>query len=317
MRLRTFSIWVLVLVLPVLAVSAHADILGAAAPYAVIGGSGVTNAGAGVLGATSVTGSVAALAANSCTGFFLCDGGPGLIFGGTAQVANATALGVEGVGGADTAELALLASGPATDLTGLTLGVGLQASLPPGVYSFSTTAALSNTLTLAGGGNAAPVWIFQIGSGLTTDSLSHVVVTGTGAASAGVYWVIGTGGQTGGATLGQDSTFQGNIFADSFVTLQPGAQITCGRAFADTLVHFDGMSSAPNENVVNSDLCASGSPNGNNNGVITPGGGVGPGTPVPEPGTLALLSSGLAIGLLMYRKLSAAKCAVVNSTTTA
>ena len=157
MRLRTFSIWVLVLVLPVLAVSAHADILGAAAPYAVIGGSGVTNAGAGVLGATSVTGSVAALAANSCTGFFLCDGGPGLIFGGTAQVANATALGVEGVGGADTAELALLASGPATDLTGLTLGVGLQASLPPGVYSFSTTAALSNTLTLAGGGNAAPV----------------------------------------------------------------------------------------------------------------------------------------------------------------
>jgi len=305
MRLRTFSFVVLVLVLPLLAVSAYADILGAAAPYAAIGGSGVTNAGAGVLGATVIHGSVAALAANSCTGIFLCDGGPGIIIGGTAQVGNSIALAVEGVGGVDTAELALLASGPGTNLTGLTLGVGSANNLAPGVYSFSSTAGLSNTLTLAGGSNSAPVWIFQIGSGLTTDSLSHVVVTGTGAASAGVYWVIGTGGQTGGATLGSNSTFQGNILADSFVTLDPGAQITCGRAFADTLVHFDGQgTTAPfPENAVNSGLCASGSPNGNNNGVITPGGGVGPGTPVPEPGTLALLSSGLALGFLKRRKL--------------
>jgi hypothetical protein len=302
------------LVLAMSAPAAYADILGAAAPYGVVAGSTVTNPTTNA--ATIIFGSMAVSPGSACTGFFpgtpdICTFGPGMVTGFTDLAGGAgDAAAASAEAAVDNAELALLASGPATDLTGGTLGVAGDATLAPGVYSFSTsvTAGLIGTLTLAGGGDLHPLWIFQIGRDLTTAAFSSVVVTGAGAAAAGVYWVTGT--QT---TLGNSSTFQGNVFAGSSVVFDPGAQITCGRAFADTAVTFGGNDPASTvgvPNLVNSGPCTagttSGSPSGNNNGVFItlPGGGtgVGPGpAAVPEPSSYALLSSVLG-ALVLSRK---------------
>lgn len=303
------------IVLAMSAPAAYADIFGVAAPYAVIAGTTVTNPTTNA--ATIVTGNMAVSPGSACTGFLpgtpdICTFGPGIVTGFTDLGGGAgTAMAAAAEAGVDNAELALLADGPATDLTGGTLGVAGDATLAPGVYSFSSlvTAGLNGTLTLDGGGDLHPLWIFQIGRDLTTAAFSSVVVTGAGASAAGVYWVTGTQ-----ATLGNSSTFQGNILAGSAVVLDPGAQITCGRAFADTAVNFDGndpASSVGVPNLVDSGPCGagtSGSPNGNDNGVFVtlPGGGtgVGPGTPaaVPEPGSYALLSTSVLGALLLSRK---------------
>jgi hypothetical protein len=319
MKLPGFMILVLVLVLSLLAVSARADILGTAAPYAVIAGSTVTNPTTNA--ATIVFGSMAVSPGSTCTGFApgtpdICTFGPGVVTGFTDLGGGAgTAIAAAAEADDDNAELALLADGPAIDLTGSTLGVAGDATLAPGVYSFSSlvTAGLDGTLTLDGGSDLHPLWIFQIGRDLTTAAFSSVVVTGAGAAAAGVYWVTGTQ-----ATLGNSSTFQGNILAGSAIVLDPGAQITCGRAFADTAVNFAGndpASSVGVPNLVNSGPCTvgttSGSPNGNDNGVFVtlPGGGTGVGsgppvTPgaVPEPGSCALLATSVLGALLLCRK---------------
>src|SRR4029077_7825213 len=83
-------------------------------------------------------------------------------------------------------------------LTGPGLG-GL--TLVPGVYSFSTSAQLTGALTLDGQGNSAAVWVFQIGSTLTTASGSSVVLM-NGANPCNVFWQVGSS-----ATLGSTTNF--------------------------------------------------------------------------------------------------------------
>jgi type VI secretion system secreted protein VgrG len=167
---------------------------------------------------------------------------------------------------------------------------------------------LIGTLTLAGDGNPNDLWIFQIAGQLTTANgapsspAASVVVTDTGA-DAGVYFEVGSL-----ATLGNDTSFEGNILAGSGVTLDPGAQITCGRAFAQTAVTFAGddpAASGGQPNLVDSSDCSAISSTGFNGGTIT-GGMVTPSvvTPVPEPGSMALLGSGLcALAGVARRKL--------------
>jgi hypothetical protein len=86
------------------------------------------------------------------------------------------------------------------DLGGLTLG--------PGVYCFNSSAELTGTLNLTGGGP----WIFQIGSTLTTASNASVLVNGNRESSSvcapGVFWAVGSS-----ATLGTGTQFQGIILA--------------------------------------------------------------------------------------------------------
>ena len=82
-----------------------------------------------------------------------------------------------------------------TDLGGLTLG--------PGVYSFSSSAALTGNLILNGTGN----YIFQIVSSFTTATNSAVILTNN-ATACNVYWVVGNA-----ATLIGPTTFVGTILA--------------------------------------------------------------------------------------------------------
>lgn len=105
-----------------------------------------------------------------------------------------------------------------TDLTGQDLGGMI---LTPGVYCFDTSAQLTGNLTLNGNG----VYIFQIGSTLTTDSGSTVTLI-NGAQPGNVFWQVGSS-----ATLGTTTQFVGNIFALTSITATTGATVN-GRLLA-------------------------------------------------------------------------------------
>jgi YVTN family beta-propeller protein len=179
--------------------------------FAVLAGSTVTNTGN-----TVVTGDVAVSPGISITGF-----PTGKIRKGTIHNADAAAQKAQSQ--AATAYAALAAQPCSTsyaapnDIGGLTL--------TPGVYCFSSSAALTGTLTLDGGGNPNSVWVFEIGSTLTTASGSSVMLT-NGAQARNVFWQVGSS-----ATLGTNSTMQGNVLALASITLTTNVTLV-GRALA-------------------------------------------------------------------------------------
>jgi uncharacterized protein with beta-barrel porin domain len=111
------------------------------------------------------------------------------------------------------------------DLTGQDLG---GKTLVPGVYNFSSLAQLTGTLALNGLGNPNSIFIFNIGSTLTTASASTVSLI-NGAQGGNVFWRVGSS-----ATLGTTTSFAGDILAQTSITLNTGAKITCGAAWART-----------------------------------------------------------------------------------
>ncbi|MBC7961752.1 MAG: Ig-like domain-containing protein [Steroidobacteraceae bacterium] len=93
--------------------------------------------------------------------------------------------------------------------------------LPPGTYTSGSTMLVSTPLTL--NGSATDVWIFQIGSSLTTTAN---VILGPGVLAKNVFWV-----PTLDATVGVNSTFSGTIVSGRDVTAKTGATIN-GRILA-------------------------------------------------------------------------------------
>jgi hypothetical protein len=84
---------------------------------------------------------------------------------------------------------------------------------------------LTGTVTLDAQGDPNAVFIFQIGSALTTASGSTVALI-NGANPCNVFWQIGSS-----ATLGTGSTFAGNILALTSITVTTGVTLN-GRALA-------------------------------------------------------------------------------------
>jgi hypothetical protein len=117
-----------------------------------------------------------------------------------------------------TAALSGAATLPA-DLGGLTL--------TPGLYLITSTALLSNNLTLDAQGDSDAVFIFQIGSTLTTAGSTQVILA-NGAQAKNIFWLVGTS-----ATLGSNSIFKGVIMANASITLNTGVTLQ-GRALART-----------------------------------------------------------------------------------
>jgi type VI secretion system secreted protein VgrG len=244
------------LVLLAMTVSAYAGTvtLGTAGSFAVLGASTVTNTGDTVL-----NGNLGLYPGTSITGF-----PPGVVNGtiydddpgGVAMQAQADALTAYNV-------LAGLSSNG--NLSGQDLG-GL--TLTPGVYTFNSSADLTGTLTLNAQGDPNALFVFQIGSTLTTASgpSASSVVFINGGPLANLFWQVGSS-----ATIGTYSSFYGSILADQSITVDTGATIGCGRALAlNAAVTLD-------TNTISTDDCAA-----------PPS--------VPEPSSALLLASGLIVG---------------------
>ncbi len=186
--------------------------LGVANGFAVLAGSGITN----TLGPTAITGDVGSYATATETGF------GSVILTGTNHAGDGVTQGAK----TDLATAYGVAAGEPcdVDLSGQDLG-GL--TLTAGVYCFSSSAQLTGTLTLNGGGDPGAVFIFKIGSTLTTASASHVSLINSAQAS-GVFWQVGSS-----ATFGTTSDFKGSILALDSIT-DDGGSTFIGRLLAST-----------------------------------------------------------------------------------
>jgi len=191
--------------------AATAPSLGTAESFAVLGASTVTNTGSSV-----INGDLGVWAGSAVTGF-----PPGIVVPpGTKHITDAVAHQAQ----TDvTVAYNTLEGQPCDiDLTGVDLG-GL--TLTPGVYCFSSSAQLTGKLTLNALGNPDSVFIFQIGSTLTTASGSSVVVINADKL-CNTFWQVGSS-----ATLGTTTAFQGDILALASITMTTNATLN-GRALA-------------------------------------------------------------------------------------
>ncbi len=204
----SFSLVALVILIwPATALAATNPLPGTnpAGNYAVIAASTITNTGP-----SWITGKMALSPGPSVTGFPPATSGH-------RDVANGNAINAQN--GLTAAYNNAAGQVPFTTLTGNLGG----RTLVPGTYRFSTTAQLTGLLTLSKGG----VFIFQIGSTLTTASASQVRLT-NGAQPCDVFWQVGSS-----ATIGTATRMVGTIMAQASITMTTSATLN-GRALART-----------------------------------------------------------------------------------
>ena len=190
--------------------------LGTATGFGVIAAQAITSTGA-----TVITGDLGIHPnnASSVTGFlFSTPPGTGIVTG-TPHFADAVALTAknDALAAYNTA-----ASRPCTTTISGDLG---GRTLTPGVYCSASSMGLTGTLTLDSQGDSNAVFIFQMGSALTTASASQVRMI-NGGQSCNIFWQIGSS-----ATMGTGSSFLGNVLASSSVTMTTGTSST-GRLIA-------------------------------------------------------------------------------------
>lgn len=183
--------------------------LGTAGSFAVLAGSAVTNTGPTIL-----NGDLGVSPGTAITGF-----PPGIV--------NGTVHDDDGVAAGAQSDLTTAYNDAAGRTPTASVGafIGAGQTLLPGVYKASSSLEVGGSLILDGHGDPSAVFIFQIGSALTTDSASHVILTG-GAQACNVFWQVGSS-----ATLGTGSIFQGTILALTSITVTTGDTVL-GRVLA-------------------------------------------------------------------------------------
>lgn len=183
--------------------------LGKAASFSVLGGSTITNTGL-----TTMFGDLGLAPGSSVTG------APVVL--GAEHVDDAVA---------NEAKSALTAAATtaANEASNGSAGEDLAGhTFLPGVYTASSSLLLSSgSVTLNAQGDPNAVFIFQIGSTLTTGSNTSVSLI-NGAQACNVFWQVGSS-----ATLGTGTRFVGTIMAADSITANTGATIH-GRLLAQT-----------------------------------------------------------------------------------
>ena len=182
----------------------------AATSFEVLAGSTATNVGASV-----IHGEVGVSPGTSLTGF----GAPAQV---TGQLHAGDFVAAQAQLDLTAAFNAAMASSSTATLNGDIGGM----TLAPGVYTASSSMALTGQLYLDAGGNPDAVWIFQIGSTFTMATASCVMLL-NGAQPQNVFWAVGSS-----ATLnGPSSSFVGTIMAQASISVTAGVNVN-GRLLA-------------------------------------------------------------------------------------
>lgn len=202
-RLALFAVLVLCpLVFATSAFGAAASVgLGSAASFSVLAGSTVTNTGP-----TTMFGDLGLSPGSSVTG------APHVL--GATHVNDAVAIGAKNALTTAYNDAASRASNGSagTDLSGQTFTAGVRTAS-------SSLLLSSGSVTLDAQGDPNAVFIFQIGSTLTTGSNTSVSLV-NGAQACNVFWQVGSS-----ATLGTGTRFVGTIMAAESITAATAATI--------------------------------------------------------------------------------------------
>jgi hypothetical protein len=185
-------------------------VLGTAGNFAVLAGSTITS-----IGPTVVNGNIGVSPGTAITGF-----GPGIVLG-AIHAGDAVAA----TGKNDLTTAYNDAAGRACPGPPLPGNIG-GSVIAPGVYCAASSVGITGTVTLNGNGNPNSVFIFQIGTTLTTAAGNSAVNLIGGAQASNVFWQVGSS-----ATLGTNTVFNGTIMALASVTVTTGAVLN-GRALA-------------------------------------------------------------------------------------
>ncbi len=256
-------------------------ILGSTGGYAVMAGGTVTISGATN---TAINGNLGAIGGVA---------GPGSNY----SITNGSLLTTSAQNQTDfTRAFSGLGAMPSTgNLTGMILGTTAGATiLPPGIYRFDSTAQLTGALVLDAQNQSNAVWVFQIGTTLTTSAASSITFINLAANSAvndGLFWQVGSA-----TTLGANSTFAGNILGGTTINFGTAVSLTYGRALTGSgTIGLDG-------DLIDSLGVGSGysgglSFTGSGNEIVA----------IPEPVTEALLAASAVLGLACWRRRHAAK----------
>jgi len=191
--------------------AAGAVALGSAGSFGIMATSAITNTGF-----STINGDVSLDPGTSLTGF------PPAVVNGAIHINDTVSV---------QARIDLLTSynfakalPPGTTVSaGADLGALFPLGIPPGTYTSGSTMLVATPLVLDAGGNANAVWVFQVGSSLTTGAS---VTLANGAQAKNVFWV-----PTLDATIGVGTIFYGTIVSGRDVTAVTGAVIN-GRILA-------------------------------------------------------------------------------------
>jgi hypothetical protein len=198
----------------ILALAPGAVNLGSASTFGIMASAAITSTGNSV-----INGNVALQPGTSMTGF-----PPGVVNGNIDANDGASALAYTDL---LTAYNSAKGLAPGTTITGgADLGALYKNGIPPGTYTSDSTMLVSTPLVLDAGGNVNAVWVFQIGTSLTTGAS---VSLANGAQAKNVFWV-----PTAAATIGVGTIFDGTILAGGNVTGVTGSTIN-GRILAGAI----------------------------------------------------------------------------------
>ena len=176
--------------------------LGTSGSYSVLAGQTVTNTGPSTL-----DGDLGVSPGSALTGF-----PPGQV-GGAMHPADANA-------GQAQSDLTIAYNNAAGQASDADVNADLGgARLLPGVYTAAGSTLVTGSLTLDAEGDPDAVFIFQIGSALTTASGSAISLV-NGASSCRVFWQGGSS-----ATLGTGTTFVGTILALTSISTGTGTTV--------------------------------------------------------------------------------------------